>query len=42
LETDKLSVTDTLAKEVLTLPCHPFMADAMVEAVILAMNSWKP
>lgn len=42
LETDKLSVTDTLAKEVLTLPCHPFMTDAMVEAVILAMNSWKP
>ncbi len=37
----KLANTETLAREILTLPCYPEMADAEVDAVIAAVNSWQ-
>jgi len=35
-----LHASDLLASENLTLPCHPFMSDEMIQRVILAVNSW--
>ena len=36
-----LPVTELLADQILTLPCHPYMTDPMIELVISAVNSWK-
>lgn len=35
-----LSATASLASENLTLPCHPYMTNGMIERVISAVNSW--
>jgi aminotransferase EvaB len=36
----RLEHTETLAREILTLPCYPEMSDADVDRVIAAVNSW--
>lgn len=38
----KLSNTERLSKEILTLPCYPGMTDSQIEQVITAVNSWRP
>jgi dTDP-4-amino-4,6-dideoxygalactose transaminase len=38
----RLPVTETLANEVLTLPCFPEMTDDEVARVIDAVNGWSP
>lgn len=34
--------TETLCTEVLTLPCYPELQDTAVDAVIQAINDWRP
>jgi aminotransferase EvaB len=38
----ELTTTETLADEVLTLPCYPEMTDLDVDLVVAAINRWVP
>ncbi|MEI2453969.1 MULTISPECIES: DegT/DnrJ/EryC1/StrS family aminotransferase [Lysobacter] len=38
----RLSNTERLAVEILTLPCYPEMTDAQIEQVVASVNSWQP
>jgi aminotransferase EvaB len=38
----RLPHTEQLAREILTLPCHPGMDAAQVQHVIAAVNAWTP
>jgi len=35
-----LPVTESLASQILTLPCFPGLTDAEVEYVVKSVNSW--
>ena len=37
----RLQNTESLASEVLTLPCYPEMSDEEVDQVIAAVNEWQ-
>ncbi|MFA7541091.1 MAG: DegT/DnrJ/EryC1/StrS family aminotransferase [Lysobacterales bacterium] len=38
----QLPVTERLAREVVTVPCHPWMTDAEVEKVATHLADWRP